>query len=84
LAARSHYGGEPINARGQGGLRLLLLSSRLDAPGSPVPPLQILLSIEMSSACSATIFVKRPFSCSNAFSRCASSYFNAPYLIGQR
>jgi hypothetical protein len=25
LAARSHYGGEPINARGQGGHRLLLL-----------------------------------------------------------
>lgn len=37
-------------------------------------------SIEISSACSATIFFSRPFSCSRAFSRCASSSFNAPVL----
>src|SRR5579884_392473 len=41
-------------------------------------------SIEMSSACSATIFFSRLFSCSSAFSRCASSSFKAPYLIRQR
>jgi hypothetical protein len=42
------------------------------------------LSSEMSSACSATIFFSRLFSCSSAFSRCASSFFSAPYLIRQR
>jgi integrase len=35
----------------------------------------------MSSACSATIFFSRAFSCSSAFSRCASSSFSAPYLM---
>src|SRR5713226_6765379 len=41
-------------------------------------------SIEISSACSATIFFKRLFSCSNAFNRCASFSFKAPYLIRHR
>ena len=33
---------------------------------------------EMSSACSATIFFRREFSCSSAFSRWTSSSFSAP------
>ena len=41
-------------------------------------------NIEMSNACSATIFFNRAFSCSSAFNRCASSSFNAPYLIRHR
>jgi hypothetical protein len=32
----------------------------------------------MSNACSATIFFSRLFSCSKAFTRCASPSFNAP------
>src|SRR5947209_14557279 len=42
------------------------------------------LSMEMSSACSATIRFRREFSCSSAFSRWASSSFRAPYLSRQR
>ena len=34
----------------------------------------------MSSACSATIFFRRAFSCSSAFRRWASSSFKAPYF----
>ena len=41
-------------------------------------------NIELSNACSATIRFSRAFSCSNARNRCASSSFNAPYLIRQR
>ena len=38
----------------------------------------------MSKPCSAMSFLSRLFSSSNAFSRCASSSFKAPYLIRQR
>jgi hypothetical protein len=41
-------------------------------------------SIEMSNACSATIRFSREFSCSSAFSRCASSSFSAPYFVRHR
>src|SRR5207248_1995019 len=42
------------------------------------------LSIEMSSACSATIRLRREFSCSSTLSRWASSSFKAPYFRRQR
>lgn len=41
-------------------------------------------NIEISRACSATIRFSLAFSCSSAFSRCASSSFNAPYSNRRR
>jgi hypothetical protein len=38
----------------------------------------------MSKACSATISFSRAFSNSNAFNRCASSSFSAPYFVRHR
>ena len=56
---------------------------RAGAPGSPFPRSRS-RNIEMSSACPATTFFRRAFSCSSAFNRCASSSSRAPYLIRQR
>ena len=47
-------------------------------------PFATSLSIEMSSACSATIRFSRAFSCSSVLSRIASSSFNAPYFVRHR
>jgi hypothetical protein len=62
-------------------VRLLFADSSL-ADAKLIPELAR-LNLNLTG-CSATILFKRAFSCSSAFSRCASSSFSAPYLIRQR